>query len=711
MPEQVFFVPRSRLNAASNLSEFIDFIRTRLPPLLACNNFDDFAWSMKGLGAKGASQSFIYFSRLGVVPRARKRTWFTPANLPEEELLREPFRTFAKAMIVHMHAHHKSKSIQARMVAFRCLESALFEFTPEVCPTLITPEVMNRATNLIMENYSESTIYNTSNQLRLIYRNMVELELLAVPSEWHPSVPTPRYSRDRVGKEFDNQRLMKLPSPLALKALSEIFNSGNCDTKETFITSVCALMLCAPDRSAEMLFAPMNLIGPDWVDPVTGEVGTTLRWFPVKNGAPLTKTVIPSMRDIAIKSVNQLIELSEPARNLARWYESNPQKIYLPPNLAYLRDKTHITLKEAYWILFGENTSKLTNIESNRIRNWIKAHKVFHTATLGKGIIISFSALEHAVLALLPEGFPVMDAQTNMPYSKALCISLHSETRLNVSRPMTCCFNRIKYSTLQHGLKSHTGNKSIFERRNYTDENGQFLSLTTHQLRHYLNTLIRNSNLLTEEEIARWSGRNNPHQNAIYNHESDRDVVAKIRAAIGEPSRGVGPLANIDNRNLIRRDEFLNVKIITAHTTQNGYCLHDFAQMPCQVAGDCMNCDEHVCIKGDLQAEQNIRSLQIELTQLQEAAREAFSTEVLGAAEWYHQQTKTLERVNQLIAILDDPEVPQGAVIQLSGVIPPSRIEMAQEERKLIIKPISKSITSINDVHALLTISVTNDAS
>ncbi len=116
-----------------------------------------------------------------------------------------------------------------------------------------------------------------------------------------------------------------------------------------------------------------------------------------------------------------------------------------------------------------------------------------------------------------------------------------------------------------------------------------------------------------------------------------------------------------------------------------------------------MNCNEQVCVKGDARAEENLRKAQAELARLQAEARAAFSDEVLGAAEWFAYQTKTLERVNQLIAILDDREVPQGAVIQLSGVVPSSRIAMAEEMRNLRIKPVSQTIISLDDVHALLT--------
>ena len=88
-------------------------------------------------------------------------------------------------------------------------------------------------------------------------------------------------------------------------------------------------------------------------------------------------------------------------------------------------------------------------------------------------------------------------------------------------------------------------------------------------------------------------------------------------------------------------------------------------------------------MKGDTRAEENLRKTKAELTLLQEQARQAFSEEMLGAAEWFAYQSKTLSRVNDLIAILDDPDVPAGAVIQLSGVISPSRLTMADEARKI----------------------------
>lgn len=704
MTEPIRFIPRSVLDAQANLAGFVELVRTSFTPLLACNRFEEHAWSMEGLGQKGGANKFLYFTQAGVNPKQHypkgKRVKGAPAVIPEEKLLREPFRSFAKAMLIYLHAWEKTVALPTRLASFRHLEAALLDINDSSCPTATTPEVLNRACELAAKDK-----YSRGIQLGMIYRYMVELGLVAVPGEWLSPVPNPQWRRNRVGEQFDALRRKKLPSPLALEALADIFNSDSNDPKEIFASSACALMLCDPDRSVEVLYAPLDLLTPDWMDPDTGEVGTGLRWYPAKGAPPMVKTVIPPMRDIAVRAVEQLRRLSAPARALALWYEQHPDRIYLPPHLEHLRGREWLGQNEIHAVLFGGDVDKLSRVDLNRVRSWLDANAVPRISKKGgvdRGTTAAFADLERAVLTRLPGDFPIMDPKTGMRYSEALCLARVGEFDSSAASPSQCCFDRVRYRVLQNALKTYGMSKSVFELRGYRDEHGDFLSLTSHMLRHYLNTLVRQSGRLTEDEIAQWSGRKMVVQNATYNHQSDRDVIAKLRDAVGDPTKSVGPFNNIDDRIFIRRDEFASIKVITAHTTEFGYCVHDYAQSPCQVHQDCMNCNEQVCVKGDARAEENLRKTKTELMRLQAEARAAFSEEVLGAADWFKYQSKTLERVNQLIAIIDNPEVPHGAVIQLCGVAPPSRLSMAEESRRLPIKPVSQTITSLNDVRALL---------
>jgi len=105
--------------------------------------------------------------------------------------------------------------------------------------------------------------------------------------------------------------------------------------------------------------------------------------------------------------------------------------------------------------------------------------------------------------------------------------------------------------------------------------------------------------------------------------------------------------------------------------------------LPCQLHRDCVNCDEQVCVKGDVVREANIRRHRNETRILLEAAIAAQTDGDTGANRWVSHQQTTLSRLDKLCEILDDPHVPAGAVIQLSGIVPASRLQQAEEQRTL----------------------------
>jgi hypothetical protein len=179
---------------------------------------------------------------------------------------------------------------------------------------------------------------------------------------------------------------------------------------------------------------------------------------------------------------------------------------------------------------------------------------------------------------------------------------------------------------------------------------------------------------MSQIDIAKWSGRKSIQQNSAYDHESGRDILVKVRALVGKPGLTVGSLAIAPSAALISRDEFSRLKIPTAHTTEFGYCIHDFTMLPCQLHRDCTNCDEQLCIKGDASGETNIRRQRDETRVLLSLAKNALDEGDAGASRWVTHQEATLARLDDLCAILDDPKVPAGSIIQLSKLVPSSRI-------------------------------------
>jgi hypothetical protein len=116
---------------------------------------------------------------------------------------------------------------------------------------------------------------------------------------------------------------------------------------------------------------------------------------------------------------------------------------------------------------------------------------------------------------------------------------------------------------------------------------------------------------------------------------------------------------------------------MNAHTTEFGYCTHDFASTPCQKYTDCLNCNELVCIKGDEAREFNIRRQLEETRELLSAARKGVEEGAYGADRWVQHQTQTLQRLEEWVEILDNPLIQRGAVIQLKHLPPASRLTQA----------------------------------
>ncbi|HGE2326563.1 TPA: hypothetical protein ACGJYG_005368 [Pseudomonas aeruginosa] len=187
---------------------------------------------------------------------------------------------------------------------------------------------------------------------------------------------------------------------------------------------------------------------------------------------------------------------------------------------------------------------------------------------------------------------------------------------------------------------------------------------------------------MSQLDIAKWSGRVDVRQNEVYDHVSADQMVAKIRESIGDESHMFGPLAKLPKNIPITRDEFARLKIPTAHTTDFGFCVHDYTMMPCERHADCINCSEHVCVKGDegkaLMVKRRLQDAQELLAHAEVATVKGY----YGADRWMEHHKKTVLRLTQLTEVLDNPAVPTGSVIQLADVPVVSwGIEQALEDR------------------------------
>ncbi|WP_444847107.1 integrase [Duganella caerulea] len=566
----------------------------------------------------------------------------------------EPFKDFAKAYLRYMQGLRPSKILTQRLVALRALEAALIEAGGVADATMTTAFVLNRATQMIAARYAKGTAYRISRHLEAIADFMLKNHLMTVPCRWRTYLVRPNDS-NRLGVEFDRRRRLKLPSQTALDVLPMVFRAAIAPADVIF-SSVAALLVSAPDRVSEVLTLDANC--EVYEKGLDGESVYGLRWFPAKGAEPMVKWIIPSMVPVVKEALARIRIATDAAREVARWYESNPTKVYLPAELEHFRSDTLLT-KSDMAQLFNLSSEDSVNLTC----------KTFGIVPLARGRNwhVRFYDVEKSLLRHLPAGFPYLDAELGLLYSEALFVvrrnELHTQRSAN-----PCLIGAITSNQVNSALggKVAHGCSSIFSRLGFFEEDGSPIRVSSHQFRHYLNTLAQMGGM-SQLDIAKWSGRRDVRQNRAYDHMTTAQLLERARQAVGNGSDMFGPLAALPENLPVRREEFSRLRMPTAHVTEIGFCIHDYTMSPCQLHRDCIRCDDLVCIKGDELKTVRLQQALENTIDLLRKAEDAVKAGYVGSNRWYDHHKEAAARLSQLHAVLIDPTVPDGAVVHLGA--------------------------------------------
>jgi hypothetical protein len=635
------FTPRAELEPEANLRALIELCR-QSDVFDARHQFDCDTWLANRLKGHNAIQRLI-FSTLEAAG----------ANLPEPSMA-QPFLDFAKAAIIYLQDTRPVVSYGQRLGAFRCLEAALLAWNKGARPTAVNPEVLDMAVELARKQYSPGVAYRVAGQLQIISEFMRAKRFITLRQPWGHGLKKPKETGSRISQEALAARQSKLPSAATLRALAGIFHSAT-EAGDVVVSSYCALMLCAPERVNEALRMRRNCI-VEGEGEFRGKLG--LRWAGSKGFDNATKWLPTEMAPIAREAIERLLKVSAPAHELAKWYTANPKKMFIHTGARHLEGRELLTTRDIALLLWGDEELWAT------AAIWAKTTKKLESISLdSRRVAYRFSDVERVVLDMLPATFPYVPGDPTL-----LCEESIAVTRANdmsrVKGTYLCMFNCVSYAALDARFCTSRDSPSVFDRFGYTDDDGSRINFRTHALRHYLNTLAQSGGL-SSAEIAIFSGRKDVRQNRSYDHMTSDEVQAPISEALrGDFTSELEPL-HLAGRKLVTRSEFSGLGLAAAHTTEFGWCAHDFAAEPCQMHRDCVNCEEQECIKGDAHKESNLRKRKSETEYLLQQARAALNDDEYGADAWVKHQVRTLERIDALLRILEDPAVPTGARIRL----------------------------------------------
>lgn len=679
MANIILFVPKKENDAKQNLQSFVDLCRSEIKIFGADLKFDNEKWDISthvDLRGHGNKKFTIEFSNLDTAGNAD----ITP--------LRSPFINFAKSYIRYTQGFRPVQNQQFRMTALRALERSLLKCRDDADPIYVDFNILNVAAALGEETQSDGVAYRVGRELEHIAKFLDENKIGIYPlSGWKSSLKRPIDPNIKFGDEFTELREKRLPDQEALEALPVAFRLAK-SLPDIVVTSCAGLLVIAPERINEVLTLSVDCqlelfhkptekmrYGIRW--PGSKEFEDGINWLPNE-----------AVSDLAKESISRLIAVTNPARELAEWYESNPTKLYLSPELEYLRAQEYVGPEE-FCRIIGTEPGRA----DRSMRQWCEKRKIY-TYKINNRLLMKFVDLEEAIVAMLPKKFPILDARTNLKYSEALFVVPKYGMAESRGFVYKCMIEPVTINQVNDGLGSRSKHdiSSVFTRLNLKNSDGENHRITSHQFRHYLNTIAQMGGL-SELDIAQWSGRKDIRQNVDYDHVSSDHLLGMLREdAESDLNLPVGVSKSKGKKPLIRRMDFISQLVPAAHTTDFGWCTHDYASSPCQTFRDCINCKEQVCLKGANSRLDNIRKAIIETDFLLNRSTKEDVDGAYGASRWVKHQRKTLERLTQLEELMVSSIIPDGTPIRLNVADQQNLIRVAIDGRKVLFGQNGRSL-------------------
>lgn len=671
--DNLIYFPSDKIQSPySEIKRFIDFVKL-LSELNEDIRFEDHYW-------KGE----VNFVKTGISSKDR-----SPENILHHSILE-----FAKAYVKYQRINRKLKT-QDTILAIRIIEQICLVKYGEVDLTKLLIADFDLAAETAKENYKASSAYHVGRHLKILLDFLRQLKIVALP-EWKAKIKRPPERTIVLDEESAEYRASKLPDEDTIFIIADIFSRKDSElsNRDIFVSSTVGLLLSAPERASELFFLKNNCIIPKEKKPSGSNSGFVakdskhkevfgIRWYAQKNYGYDIKYIPSVMITTAKRAIARLIKMSEKPRHLAYLLETSDKfpRHELCPDVP-----DHQLLKSSEVLLaMGFDASLLDARQAS-----ISGRQFLRTRDIPvNDYEVCLNDLNIILRKRLPKGFPYVPFHTGggvkVKWSEALFCSFANQFHSN---KLTICSElwMPHIDTLNEDLsptkkklrgKDELSNvESIFQRWGYGD-----YSITTHQFRHLLNT-IANTNGMDSLLLAKWSGRADMKQNRVYDHTTVQDR----NLSLIEMQKNEVSTVNTDSTLTFqiatpRTLQELNTRTtLSMHTTEFGLCTHSYIDEPCLKYRNCLNCTEHVCTKGDEEKKKRLQDRLIKEKILWVKDKEAVSKNVTGATVWLEMRELTIQRCEQMIALLDDPNIPDRTPLSLPSSEDVTHLDLAYQK-------------------------------
>ena len=651
--------------ASTRVEDFIELVRTQINVLIDHDQWDYDVWQVgHAFVSKGRNierRALAFYNRQATISRGHEVVG---------EPLHPSFINFAKAYIRWMQSAKPFGLGQARrrLDALKLIEGAFRDLGIEPAIENMNVAVLNRAIEMGRDGVGSEVHHQFAMNFAQTHKFCLDRGFLRNPFPWKHGVRRPTPKTAEIGADAKEWRAKRLPSPEAFQALAHVFRNG-VEFQDRLFSAVTAIMMSVPIRAHEALQLRVDCeVRSEAKSPDTGEMIRTygLRVWPGKNEPPQVKWVPTHMITVVEEAVRRLVEMCTPAREVAAWYEKNPNELWLPAKLLHCRHSGYVPRRDVVSVL---------GMTPRSTANWLRENRIETDGSNG----VRLRDLADALLPMLPRDFPLFNGDRTQVYSETMIVLFWNQLGSRGTNPSI--ITQATIDAIIFWLGSN-GKRRVFARWGFAEKDGSPMRLGTHAFRHWLNTVAQLRGM-SEIDIAKWSGRGIA-QNKAYNHVTPEETLSQIREAMFT-GRAVGPMfeaAKVQGINTpVDRREFLEAQIGSALVTDFGICVHDYSLLPCQSHGDCLGCSENVFVKGDADHRAKVeKRLQLSENQLDQALR-AVGEQDYGADRWVEAHTRAITRQKMMLAAHDDQSMPDGTIVNLPDGALDNEVAMALRDR------------------------------
>ena len=741
MANTLTFTPKYKLALQKNYDAFISFARNKL------TLFDD----MEVNGNKGWDcDKWTWHTKGG-----KKLTIVFGESLNTRNFIpfKQPFRDFAKAYVrYHQSLNHRDSKGWVGFLVF--LHKALEEHSKlnnkaSVDVMDINNSVINRTESLIKQSgISMSTKRGVAISFEAALKFLKEKRFKLDIQEWSNPFPRQADSAIKLDDDSREKEVDKCPSDFQMMQVADAFRRAKTP-RQKFYSSLCVMLMCQPSRNTELGGLTVNSLQ-------LGDKGRWyLMWYPAKGGEPVKKWIPKLIENVVKQAFNRLIEISAPARVAVKFAYENPSVFMIHDDCItpddYPQDnqltydqfahavgfKTGLISKKARlgWANIGK-TQWLNNLISkiNGVSDWKKELLKSQTISSENQVVARYSGdpLEITIKTpsyrdlrqVVDQLYQTVNFPSHGDAKLWDCITLIRDNEFHKEfsvRPFSWKIVTHSQFSSATGSKNNEDDEigeSIFEELGIYDEGGENLYLRSNQYRHWINTKLK---LAGEEDwlIAKFSGRADEKQNKAYDGRT-KEQKARLTKRIGHVGKSADGItvaqvnqlldshtSELPPPPLLLHDLGLPVSLKSLGVQRDGvaqfsgigFCEHNYAESPCLKGGDCSVCSEHVCIKGLPNTLEELKNLKKLLDEQLERSLLKAEERVFGADRWVTAIGFRLSKINTIISILENPEVPDGTLIRVPNELDPSPVKRSLNvDEQQIIPTLDLTALALSDM-------------